>query len=66
MTQLKLTARTESAGTDKIQLQFADVTEGDALPSMGQGVYLSGYFSKEYADSLTVGTVYALELTPLA
>lgn len=69
MTQLKLIARTESAGTDKLQLQFSDVTgQGDApVGIMGQsGVNLSGFFPVDFALSLDVGTVYELELTPVA
>lgn len=66
MTQLKLLSRTESAGTDKMQLQFADVTSGGEGPMgavMPQGVNLSGYFPAAYANELEVGAVYELELT---
>lgn len=66
MTQLKLLSRTESAGTDKMQLQFADVTaqgEGPLGAAMTQSVNLSGYFPAIYANELEVGAVYELELT---
>lgn len=64
MTQLKLVSRTESAGTDKLQLYFADVTNGEE-PMSAPGIALSGYFPAAYANSLQVGVVYKLELTPV-
>lgn len=62
MAQLKLIARTELADTTKLQLQFADVTTTE---NYGHIVQLSGYFDTEYANSLDVGTVYELTLTPV-
>lgn len=60
---LKLHSRSETAGNDKMQLNFA---EDAAMPAMGGGIQLTGWFDREVAMTYTVGASYELALTPVA
>lgn len=74
MIKLKLVTRTEQAGMNaQKQLHFQHVTNTDSanaaaptiMPPMGGSVQLSGFFDADFADSLTVGATYELELTEI-